>query len=130
MPNNLVNQVAATVKGGFFGQYSTSYSGIKTDGGGLRRKVAMTLNKKQLRGMREMMATLNGAAAGSAASAVNGRVEANEELGGVRTIESETLVNENSAAADVTQINADFLTFGSYTSSPVANGDGNPLGTR
>lgn len=130
MTTNLVNQYSATVKGGFWPQYSATLTGQAT-GGPLRRRAAQALSRKGARPLREMMATLNGTAAGSAASETQGRIEANEELGGVRTVETETLLDENSAAADVTTIAGDILAFSStFGSSPPANLDGNPLGFR
>ena len=125
---DIVYQPSATVKGGFFAQYSSTLTGIFAGGGALRRRAALALSRKGMLALQEVMLTLDGAAAGSAASKSVGRVEANEELGGVRTVESEDLVSANTAAGDITRINADILNYGSYNSSPPANGDGNPLG--
>jgi hypothetical protein len=121
----------ADVKGGFWAQYAATLSQVS----GInfaRREAAKMLNKKGTYALRELMETLNGAAAGSAASKTLGRIEANSELGGVRVVETETLVGRNTASADETAIDHDILAFSAntYTASPVANGDGNPLGTR
>lgn len=122
---------SATVKGGLFAQYSSTLTQINGKNSG-RRSVAQLLGQKSLRALRELATTLNGAASGDPASATNKRIEANSELGGVRTVETETLVSRNTAAADITAINADLLTLSTrtYDPTPVANLDGNPLGTR
>ena len=118
----------ATVKGGLFADVSPLVSVQGTNS--LRRIAAMALGTKSLRALREKMLTLNGATAGSTALETNGRVEANAELGGKRTIESETLVNAATVAGDVTEINADILEMSgnTYDSTPVVNKDGSPLG--
>jgi len=122
----------ATVKGGFWPENGvaslTQISGV----GSARRRAAQALSTKGTYALRELMETLDGAAAGSAASKILTRIVAAEELGGVRAIENETLVSRNTAAADVTAINADILSLSTrtYDPTPVANLDGNPLGTR
>lgn len=121
---------SATVNGGLFDNTTlTPISGRNA----VRRRIAQWFGKRQVLGLREIAETLNGAAAGSTASKTLGRIEANEELGGERTIETNTLVNRATTAADVAEINAYTLAFSSKTTfgaSPVANLDGNPLGTR
>jgi hypothetical protein len=123
--------VTATVKGGLFAQYGSTVSLVDGTGSG-RRFSAMALGKKSFRALRELMTTLNGAAAGGAALATNARIEANEELGGLRVVETENLVNRNTTADDVTEINNTVLSLSSrtYDPTPPANLDGNPLGTR
>lgn len=124
----------ATVKGGLFETLGLgSVTQIQGRTPGLIRLVRQAMGKKSMRKLRELALTLDGVVAGSAASATNAVVEANSELGGKRTITTETLVGRNSLAADVTEINAYLLAFSSKTTfgaSPVANGDDNPLGTR
>jgi hypothetical protein len=115
----------ATVKGGFWPEMGvTSLAGVSTTSH-FKKRAAQALSKKGMMALREKMETLNGAASGSAASKTLSRIAAAEELGGVRTIETETLVSA--------EINEDILALSTRTtfgSSPVANGDGNPLGTR
>lgn len=130
MTTALVNRYSATVKGGFFAQYSTSVAGIALGGGSARRRVARELASEANIPLREAMLTLNGATTGSAMSATRARIAAATELGGRRTIETVTLIDANSASGDKTRIDSDVLAYGSYDSTPVANGDGNPLGTR
>ena len=119
----------AQIKGGLFAQYGSSLSqqqGVSSN----RRFASMMLSR--MRGLRELMLTLDGTAAGSTATEQNKRVAAAEELGGVRTIETQDIVNRATVAGDVTTINADILALSSktYDGTPPANGDGNPLGTR
>lgn len=118
--------MSATVLGGLFSgltlatAHTTSWS---------KRRVSQLLAKKSNLALREVMETLNGAAAGSAASKTLSKIANASDLGGVRAIETETFVNRNTTAGDVTDINADLLSLASkgYDGSPVANGDGNPL---
>lgn len=120
----------ATVKGGFWEQYGSSVSSIS--GKGTRRIAAIWLAKKSNMPLRQLMRALDGVVPGSAATKTLVRVANSTELGGVRAVETETLINRNTAAGDVTAINADVLSLSTrtYNGSPVANGDRNPLGTR
>jgi hypothetical protein len=122
----------ATVKGGLFEQYGTTLTQVQGTGPA-RRRVAQALSQKGQLALREIAETLDGVVAGSTASKTYSRVEANEEQGGVRVIETQSLVNRATTANDVTEINSDLLSLSSRTtfgSSPPANLDGNPLGTR
>jgi hypothetical protein len=123
--------MVTTVKGGLFAQYGATHS-LSQNVSPLRRPIAMLLGRRGMMKLRELLITLNGAAAGSAALKQIKRVAASSELGGVRTIENEDIVNRVSAAGDVTEINTDLTDFTALTHdpSPVANLDGNPLGTR
>lgn len=124
---------SATIKGGFYETNSATPLSSIGSFGALRRDIALRLGKKSLLYLRELMTTLDGVAAGAAASATYGRVEAAEELGGKRTIESQALIARNTAASDTTEIEATINSYSTKTtfgSSPVANLDGNPLGTR
>lgn len=124
--------MAATVKGGFWPENGVNTLSTAHTTSALRRRASQALGKKQTYALRELMITLNGAAAGSAASATQTRIAAAEELGGVRTIETETLVSRNTTAGDATDIAADILSLSSksYDPTPPANLDENPLGTR
>ena len=123
-------QATAAIKGGLYETAGVATQSTFEQSGALRRVAARTLSRNGMRILRELMLTLNGATAGSAASATYGRVAASDELGGVRTIETVTAISRNSAAADKTEIDADILSYESYDATPVANLDGNPLGTR
>jgi len=121
----------ATVKGGLFGQYGSSLVQIWPYSSS-RRLARQALSRYGTMKLRENMETLNGVAPGSAASKVLSRVANSEELGGVRAIESYTFATGNTTAANVTEINDTVLSLSSktYDSTPPANLDGNPLGTR
>lgn len=120
--------VTATVKGGLFEQYGTTLAQYGKGSG--RRIVSQFLSHN--RALRELMLTLDGIVPGSTALATNKRIAASEELGGVRAMETEVLVNRATVNGDVVTINADLLSLSSktYDGTPVANLDGNPLGTR
>lgn len=122
----------ATVKGGLFDQYGTTLSSI--DGRhSNRREIAQLLGTRAEMVTRALMTALNGVAPGANATKTISRIKADEDLSGKRTIETQTLINRNTVAGDVTQIVADILSYTTKTSfgaSPVANKDGNPLGTR
>lgn len=125
--------MAATVKGGFWETNGVSSLATIHTTSALRRIASQALGRDQMYGFREIMETLTGAAAGGTATKTLARVVAAEELGGARAIESESLVNRATTAADATDIIADILSLSTKTtfgSSPPANLDGNPLGTR
>lgn len=126
----MAENAVATVKGGLYEQYGTTLTQIQGTGPA-RRRIRMWLASKGLRDLRARMTALDGVAAGAAALKVNARVEANVELGGVRAIENETLINRVTVAGDTTIIEGDINTYTTKTTmaSP-ANLDGNPLGTR
>lgn len=128
----VVMTAIATVKGGFWPENGVSTLTQASGVGASVRRAAQALATKGAMARRELMETLNGAAAGSAALKTLSRVAHSEELGGVRTIETETLVDRNTTAADEAAIDADVLSLSTrtYDPTPVANLDGNPLGTR
>lgn len=124
----------AVVKGGLFETAGlTSLTQVQGTGS-QRRRISQLFATKGLRDNRAIAKALDGVVPGSNTTATVARIEANEELGGKRTVETQTLVNRNTTNSDVTENNSDF--FDSLTSrttfgaSPVANKDGNPLGTR
>lgn len=120
--------MSATVLGGFFAQYGGTLATAHTRSA-LTRRAAMALSRKSTLARQEVGLTLMGVDVGTtpAASKTYGRVEAAEELGGARTIESQALISRNTAASDVTDMNADVFTHASYNTSPPANGNDNPL---
>lgn len=121
----------ATVKGGFYDANGASPLASVQGSGWPRRAVAQLMGRKGLMDERALARALDGVIAGSNATKTLTRIEANSELGGKRTVETETLINRNTAAADVTALNADLFTFsGATTMASPANKDGNPLGTR
>lgn len=120
----------ATVKGGFWAQYGVTLTSTQAR---QDRPVQQALGRRGMMALRALMASLNGVAPGGAAAKTLGRIQASSELGGKRTIETNTIINRVSAAADVTEIAAHIVAFSTKTTfgaSPPANKDGNPLGTR
>jgi hypothetical protein len=124
----------ATVKGGFFEANNVSTLTQAGGVGNAKRVISQQMTDSGMAATREKEVTLNGVVAGSAAVATRGRVEANEELGGKRTIEQFSVVNTNTVAGDATEITDTMLEplnqRTSFGSSPPENKDGNPLGTR
>jgi len=81
--------------------------------------------------LRQLLRTLTGASAGPNATFSYSWVEANPELGGLRNIVQNTLINRATTAADITFLNTYLLGFGGLKPAVnVPNLDGNPLGTR
>lgn len=128
----MAGPAVATVLGGFFAQFSPSYTQIQGTGPA-RRRAASALAQKGLLDLRARMTALDGVAPGALATKNYTRVAAVEDLSGVRAIETQVLINRVTTAADVTEIEADINTLRTKTTfgaSPPANLDGNPLGTR
>lgn len=122
----------ATVKGGFWefnGVFSLDTAHTTSP---MRRRISLYLGRKQQLALRETMRALNGVAPGGLANKTYSRVIASEELGGVRPIETEVLINRVTTTADRNDITADLLTLATkgYNPFPPPNLDGNPLGTR
>lgn len=125
-------QATATVLGGFWPVNGVT-SLTQLSKGSARRLAAQLLDGKSSMPLRQIMRTLDGAVAGSTATKTLSRIENNTELGGKRTVETETLISRATVAGDITTINADVLSLTGRTtsgSSPIANGDLNPLGYR
>lgn len=124
---------SATVKGGFFPQNGVNPLTNIGKESGARRLIRAMLGDRGLLPVRELLRTVTGAVAGTTATKNITRVAAAEELGGKRTIETQALVNRATTAGDVTEFKDTFMSMISKTTfgaSPVANKDGNPLGTR
>lgn len=121
----------AVVKGGFWEtngvQSLSSVQGVAA----LRRFIAQATGRKSLMPVRAVVRALVGAAAGGNATKTLTRIQNSTELGGKRVVETETLINRNTTAGDVTEIKHDLLDMTANTTmaSPI-NGDRNPLGTR
>ena len=107
--------MAIVVKSDFWGG---SYAFIRPVGG-LRKRIARLLDQRGMRKDRQLVNILLGAAAGSTATATNKRVaHSTSELGGLRTIETETLVNRATTAADDTDLTTNLLTYASRPTYP------------
>ena len=123
----------ATVAGGFFEANGVASLSNMSTRGNRRRIAGQALDGKGTFELRARMTALDGVAPGANATKTFTVVEANSELGGLRAITTETLINRATTAADVTHIEATVNTFSSKTTfgaNPPANLDGNPLGTR
>ena len=121
-----------TVKGGYWAQYG---GGSVTLGKNpQRRHIARWLDLNGFRSLKELMLTLNGTAAGQAASATHPRVSATHQAtgdqsqGGKRTITTVTDVGRNTTAADKSDIDATILAYPLQPTTYPANGDGNSRG--
>jgi hypothetical protein len=129
----MTTQAVATVAGGFWPQNGVnSLAGVSGESG-LRKLIQRSFGAKSQLKMRALITALLGAAPGANATKNYTRVSASTELGGLRPIETEVLVNRITTAADVTEITQDYLTYTTRTSfgaSPPINLDRNPLGTR
>lgn len=103
------------------------------------RIASMMLGKSGFRGIRRVMRALNGVAPGSNATETYARVTApaafdDDALGGTRVVETVTVVNANTTAAQQTYLNAkllDMIYAQAPTSYPIdlsGNGGGNKVG--
>lgn len=127
------NTATATVKGGLFETNGVLSLASMSGESGARRLIREIMGDRSMLPVRELFRALTGAVAGTVATKTITRVQASSELGGKRAIETQTLVNRATTAADVTEFKDNFLAMTgktTYGSSPVANKDGNPLGTR
>lgn len=108
-----------TVTGG--GLFDGTYAFIRSKSS-LRKVIARIFNQKSMRSDRELISELLGAAAGDAALAELKRVaHSTTELGGVRAIETEELVDRVTTAGDVTELTADLLTYNSRNNAYPTN---------
>ena len=120
--------ISITVKGGLFDgeAYSPQRESSK-----MSRSIARMLSRRGQGRIQELMLTLNGAAAGSAAAASYPQIAAPTgspvDPGGKAVIETVTQITGNTTAAQKTEIDNDILGYNSQ-STPVANADDNPRG--
>lgn len=119
---------------GVHGENHALLSGENTS---IKQDIRRIMRRQGARKLKELMLTLNGASAGSAALATYARVEAVQglgsitNLGGVREIETVTVVNRNTASADKTMIDGvinDQTKPSSYPTDASGNGGGGKLG--
>lgn len=124
---------SAIVLGGFWPQNNVpALADIGAWGTG-RKQVAYQLSRRSQEVIAAKGVALDGVVAGSNVTVNHSQIQPSSELGGARTIETVALINRNTTAADVTEINTDLYSYRSRTTfgnSPPANLDGNPLGTR
>lgn len=123
----------ATVKGGFFETNGVSSLPSMSGEDGQRRSLRRRFGVKAMYAFREIAFVLTGAAPGATATKNYTAVAPSTELGGVRAIETQVLVNRATVAGDVTEIQQEVLRYSTKTTfgaNPPANLDRNPLGTR
>lgn len=101
----------------------------------IRKRASLLFRQRGAGVLKELMLTLNGAAAGSTALLTRTRVEAKvgltEELGGVVDIETVDLVNRVTTAADKSDIDtvlSESREPSSYPTDPSGNAGGGKLG--
>lgn len=121
-------QATATIKGGFWEVNLTpslvSISGKNSN----RRLVSYALGRKSTYGLREIVRTLDGAVAGTVATKALNRIQNNSELGGKRTVETETLISRATTAQDITDTKADLFSLSARTTKAAqTNLNRNPL---
>jgi len=127
--------ITPNVKGGFWGDLGSSSLTLARNAPYIR-KLARLFDRESARKLKELMITLNGATAGSAAAASHYRIKAAEEGGtidsewggalGKRTIESVTDISANTDAADATYFNDQIFAYPMAPSTYASNKDGNP----
>lgn len=123
----------ATVKGGFFETNGVASLASISGEAAQRRLIRQSFGDKSMFAMRAIVTALTGVAPGATATKNYTAVAPAVELGGVRAIETQVLVNRATTAADVTEIVSELLslaTKGTFGANPPPNLDRNPLGTR
>jgi hypothetical protein len=128
-----MSTATATVRGGFWETNGVGSLASMSGEDGQRRDVRMRLGEKGMMAIREIMFVLTGAAPGANATKNYTAVAPSVELGGLRTIETQVLVNRATTAADVSEIQQELLRFvtkNTFGANPPPNLDRNPLGTR
>lgn len=113
----------------------TSYSGLFNDNGGSysliqdkipSRNLARILARKNgFRKLRELFDTLIGAASGGTAAASFARIENDADNGGVRTIETVSVINRASTADDITALKEIVVNVKRYPDPYVVDASGN-----
>jgi hypothetical protein len=126
-------QMPATVKGGLWPTNGVDVLTTAHTSSAGRHQAARALSQKQNLALRELTRWLVIGVPGGNINKTYARVVAAEELGGVRPIEQEVLINRASTNDDITDIVADLTTLSvrtTFGANPPPNLDGNPLGTR
>jgi hypothetical protein len=129
----MTTQAVATVLGGFWPANGVGSLAGMSGESGARRAIRMGLGEYGQLKSQALMFSLVAFGPGSVATKNITRVVASPELGGVRAIETVSIINRTTVSADFAEIQQDYLT--SYTkntfgANPPANLDRNPLGTR
>jgi hypothetical protein len=123
----------ATVKGGFWESNGVGSLASVSGENGLRSEIEAALNRQGTHKLRAILQALATSGPGTPAIKTRTRVAATVELGGLRPIETITLINRNTTPADASEVQTDLLqqsTNSSFGANPPPNLDRNPLGTR
>lgn len=123
----------ATVLGGFWPTNGVNPLLSISGEDGQRKEIARVLGTRGQLRFRQLMIALMGVAPGAVATKSITQVGTTEELGGVRPIDTKSLINRATTAGDVTEIVHDYLTYSAnstFGANPPPNLDRNPLGTR
>jgi hypothetical protein len=129
----MTTMATAIVLGGFWPANGVNSLASMSGEDDARRLIANRFGTRGQLKNRALFIALLGVAPGANATKNLTRIAHSTELGGVRAVESVTLVNRVTTAADVSELTTDYLTFTTRTSfgaNPPANLDRNPLGTR
>lgn len=107
--------MAITVKSAFWNDSYSFIRGVTP----LRKVVARLLERKELRRDRQLLNVLLGTVPGTTATSTLKRVQSStSENGGLRPIETETIVGRASTAADDTELTTQLLTYNSRPTYP------------
>jgi hypothetical protein len=123
----------ADVKGGMHAGYGATIGTIGTTlNDHETNRAQQALDCKGEYGFRKMLEALVGVAPGAQATYSYPEIAASAELGGLRPVVNTNLINRVTTAADVADIKNALTSHASlrYTTSPIYNGDRNPLGSR
>ena len=128
-----MGKFTADVKGGLHAGYGAVLASVEAWNKLMdHRFTAQSLAHKGDFEARALLNALIGAAAGGTATANYGEIQPSAELGGVRAVANLSIINRATTSQDVSDLKNEItaLSANTYTSSPVFNGDRNPLGTR
>lgn len=114
--------------GGWDGQFGQPYSLLNTRDD-TKRIIAMAFERRGARDLSALAIALNGVAPGANATATYKLVEAQRgvtgfDLGGIRQVLTQTLINRNTTAADQTLLNSLYDGVFAPTSYPADKGGG------
>jgi hypothetical protein len=124
----------AVVKGGLHANYSGDIASIHlTTNNAWSTRAVQILSRKGMYAFRELVDSLVNGAVGDDVRFRYAEIAASEELGGVRTVNTDSyLIDRDTTAADVLNVKAGLTEHSelTHTVSQATNLDRNPLGTR
>ena len=136
-----MGKYSAQVKGGLHANYSATLGSVEPYNLAKdHKRGAQYLAHKSQYEFRQIVDSLVQSGVGGTATYSYSEIGASSELGGVRPVVSTSLINRVTTAQDVSDVRQTLTSLplgpgglpnpGSYTPSPIINGDRNPLGTR